>query len=325
VSLRHPPAAAVAITSHNRPLRLRWLLNALLDQTFPAERFEVLVAHDSSLPDTEQLLRTHPLCVSGQLRHLSFAPGSIMPGAKRNAAWRASAAKLILFTDDDCRPRADWIEQAVAAARAHPRAILQGRTVPDPDESATLRGAPWAHTVDVRPPTAWAETCNIAYPREALEQVGGFDPQLRVGEDTDLALRAQNEGADLIAAPGMLVYHAVEERGLPATLRSLARWRDMPGLVKRHPEVRRHVCARFFWKREHAALVASLVGIALARRDGRSAALTLPWLALSLRHRGYAPRGILRSVSELPGRAAIDAVETATLARGSIHHRTLLL
>lgn len=324
MSVRNP-AAAVAVTSHNRPLRLRWLLNALLDQTFPAERFEVLVAHDSSLPDTERLLRTHPLCVSGQLRHLTFAPGSVLPGAKRNAAWRASDAQLILFTDDDCRPRTDWIEQAVAAARAHPRAILQGRTVPDPDESAALHGAPWAHTVHVRPPTAWAETCNIAYPREILERAGGFDPQLRVGEDTDLALRAQKEGANLIAAPGMLVYHAVEERGLPATLRSLARWRDMAGLVKRHPELRRHICGRFFWKSEHAALVASLVGIALARRDTRAAALTLPWLALSLRHRGYGPRGILRSVSELPGRAAIDGLEIATLARGSIHHRTLLL
>lgn len=319
------PAAAVAVTSHNRPLRLRWLLNALADQTFPAERFEVLVAHDSSLPDTEQLLQTHPLSASGQLRHLSFAPGSVLPGAKRNAAWQASHAPLILFTDDDCRPSADWIEQAVGAAQAHPNAILQGRTVPDPDESAALRGAPWAHTVFVRPPTAWAETCNIAYPRHVLEQVAGFDPQLRVGEDTDLALRARRAGAEQIAAPEMLVYHAVEERGLPATLRSLTRWQDMAALVKRHPEVREHVCARVFWKPEHAAWIASLAGVALARRDMRAATLALPWLALSLRHRGHSPRGILRSLIELPGRAAIDGVEIATLAQGSVRHRTLLL
>lgn len=319
------PVAAVAVSSHNRPLRLRWLLNALADQTFPADRFEVLVAHDSSLPETEQLLRTHPLSASGQLRHLSFLPGSVLPGAKRNAAWQATAAPLIMFTDDDCRPSTDWIEQTVAAAKAHPAAILQGITVPDPDESATLRGAPWAHTVLVRPPTAWAETCNIAYPRHVLEQVGGFDPQLRVGEDTDLAVRAQGAGTKLIGAPEMIVYHAVEERALPATLRSLARWEDMAALVKRHPGVRQHVCAGVFWKREHAAWVASLAGIALTRRDLRAIALAVPWLALSMRHRGYSPRGIVRSLIELPGHAAIDGVEVAVLARGSVRYRTLFL
>jgi hypothetical protein len=82
---------------------------------------------------------------------------------------------------------------------------------------------------------------------------------------------------------------------------------------------------RIWWKPEHAALTAALAGALLARRDRRAAALALPWLALSLRHRGYGPRGIVRSLSELPGRAAIDATEIATLARGSVRYRTLLL
>ena len=37
----------------------------------------------------------------------------------------------------------------------------------------------------------WAQTCNILYPRELLERIGGFldDPPLSMGEDTELALR----------------------------------------------------------------------------------------------------------------------------------------
>jgi cellulose synthase/poly-beta-1,6-N-acetylglucosamine synthase-like glycosyltransferase len=223
------PAAAIAVSTHERPLRLRWLLNALSEQT--REDFELIVAHDSSSPETEQLLRTHPLAHSGRLRHLSFAAGSVLPGAKRNAAWRAARAPLILFTDDDCRPNVDWVQRAVALAMQNPGAILQGMTIPDPDETAVLRGAPWAHTVLVEPPTVWAETCNIAYPREVLARVGGFDEELRVGEDADLAVRALDSGARIVAAREMLVYHAVEEQFLPATLRSLGPPQSAPAHV----------------------------------------------------------------------------------------------
>jgi hypothetical protein len=318
-------SATVAVASLDRPLRLRWLLNALAEQTFPAERFEVIVAHDPGSPETQRLLRTHPLRATGQLRQVSFPTGSTFPGAGRNAAWRAGRAPLTLFTDDDCRPVKDWVERAVAAADMDPRAIVQGTTRPDPDESATLLGAPWVRTQHVAPPTPWAEACNIVYPTSLLRRLGGFSEQMRVGEDADLALRAQRVGARLVAAPEMLVYHAVEARFLPGALRALGRWRDLALLVKRHPQVRGNLWGGLWWKPEHAALSAAAVGTAVGRRHPVGFALAVPWIALSLRHRGYGPRGILRSFSELPGRAAIDATEMTVLARGSIRYRTVLL
>jgi hypothetical protein len=284
-----------------------------------------VVASEERSAETDRLLRTHPLRERGQLRQVSFPAHSSLPGAGRNAGWRAAKSPLVLFTDDDCRPEADWVQRALAAAEAAPGAIVQGRTVPDPEESAVLLGAPWARTVLTDPPTPWAETCNIAYPRALLERVGGFDETMRVGEDTDLALRAQRSGARIVAAPEMLVYHAVEGPYLPATLVALARWRDLALLAKRHPTVRRQMWGRIWWKPEHAALLGAVVGLQLSRSDRRAIALALPWLGLSMRHRGYGPRGIIRSASELPGRAAIDAAEMLALARGSARYRTLLL
>ena len=40
------PDLTVAVASHERPLRLRWLLNALEEQTLERARFEVVVCHD---------------------------------------------------------------------------------------------------------------------------------------------------------------------------------------------------------------------------------------------------------------------------------------
>src|SRR5688572_22134714 len=103
------PEIAVVVPSHDRPLRLRWLLNALEEQTLDRDRWEVIVGHDSAGPETEEILRTHPLAQAGVLRHVTLAPGTAPPGRNRNAAWRLTEAPLVAFTDDDCRPPREWL------------------------------------------------------------------------------------------------------------------------------------------------------------------------------------------------------------------------
>jgi GT2 family glycosyltransferase len=321
------PALSVVVASHDRPLRLRWLLNALEEQSLAREAWEVVVAHDSGA-ETAALLATHPLAAAGTLRTLAFGRGA-GPAEKRNAAWRAARAGVVVFTDDDCRPPAEWLGHVLAAVRAHPGAIVQGATRPDPDELALVAVAGW-RSQQIDPPVPWAQTCNIAFPRAALEAVGGFDATLpdAAGEDTDLALRARAAGVPYAGAPAMLTYHCIEVPGLRARLRDTQRWRHLPGVVARHPRLRRGFPLRVFWKQRHALLGPALLGAGLAARQPRRAwalALVLPWARLAAPSYGPGARGRLRAVAELPANALVDAAEVAALARGSVAHRTLLL
>lgn len=320
------PALSVVVASHDRPLRLRWLLNALEEQTLARERWEVIVAHDSG-EQTERLLSSHPLAADGTLRHRRFAPGP-GPAAKRNAGWREARAPLIAFTDDDCRPPAGWLERLLAAAGRHPGAIVQGATRPDPDEAELARRVPHAHTQTIDPPTPWGQTCNIAYPRARLEALGGFDEGFPVaaGEDTDLLQRALAAGAALVAAPEALTYHAVEPETLLRALRGRWRWRHQARLVARHPSLREPMPLGIFWKRSHALLPGVAAGALVARRRPLlGLALALPWAREVLPAYGGSWRGRARAVSELPARAALDAVEMAAVAAGAVAERTLLL
>ena len=297
---------AVAVASHARPLRLRWLLNALEEQT--ATDFEVVVAHDGG-PDCEtaRLVREHPVVT----RAITFE-GSHGPSVLRNAAWRATTAPFVAFTDDDCRPPEDWVANAIAAAR--PGAIVQGRTRPDPDEAGLLV-APHARTVWIDPPTANAQTCNAIYPRDLLERLDGFDETgfpTCAAEDTDLAWRSK---APIVGAPEVLTFHCVEPISLLRAVRIAWRWRQLPKLVARHPGLRRHMTLRIFWKRRHALL--------LLAPFSRLAAIAYAIDALP--SYGTDPRGLVRAASELPGQLVIDAVEVAALAAGSAKHRTLFL
>jgi GT2 family glycosyltransferase len=314
----------VAVASHDRPLRLRWLLNALSEQTLPRERFEVLVGHDSSDDETERLLEEHPLAEAGILRHRRLPPGTAPPGVNRNAAWRLARAPIIVFTDDDCRPPPDWLERALAAARRHPGAVVQGRTVPDPDEDAML-DAPRRHTQWIDPPIFQAQACNIVYPRELLKVLDGFVEDLYTGEDTELAMRARKLGTDYVGAPEVLTYHAVVPMSLLREVRALARWQDIPTVVKRHPELREDFPLWIFWQPTHVWLPLALAGALLERRHPLYALLAFPYLMHGFPFHGPGPRGRLRSLIEFPRAVVMDAWEMAVLARGSVKARTIFI
>ena len=306
-----PPSVTVAVPSHERPVRLGRLLDALAEQTLE-EEWEVVVVHDSG-DDTEAVLSGHPLRAAGRLRHVRLDRGTGSASRQRNVAWREANAPLVAFTDDDCRPAPGWLDALLVAARADPGAFVQGRTVPDQLDGVTP-GGPGVRTLHVAPPTPHVPTCNVLYPRALIERVGGFseDPDLRAGEDTELAWRVVEAGGRQAAAPAAVVHHAVEAVGVLGAVRAAVRWGDLAYVVRRHPHLRSELIGGVFWKAEHGLLAAAAAGLALAPRRRGALVLALPYL--------WARRG-----RDLPGWAALDVAEMAALARGSIRHRTLML
>jgi GT2 family glycosyltransferase len=324
-----PPDVSIVVPSHERPLRLRWLLNALEEQTLDRSRWELVVVHDSRGEESESLLRGHPLAAAGVLRHRRLEPGTGTPSRQRNVGWQMAGAPLIAFTDDDCRPEPTWLEELIAVAEANPGAIVQGAVRPDPYETDLLR-ATHVRTLEVDPPGPFAQTASILYPRTVLEHASGFDESLptAAGEDTDLAWRARSGGTAYVGARAAIVNHAVEAFTLPAYLRMTWKWRHLPLVAKKHPQVRELFPLGLFWRRSHPLLLLAAGGLTAALLSSRTrpaAALALPYARDLLGRRGGHLRGRMRAATEAPGRVAVDAVEVAALAWGSARHRTFFL
>jgi hypothetical protein len=298
-----------------RETRLAFLYQALERQTLSRDRFEVVVVRDmgapgplASIPDG---LRVRELASDGQ-RNIA---------SNRNLGWRAATGPLVAFTDDDCRPAPDWLESLLAATAEG--TFVQGRTVPDPDEEHLLWGL--ARSQNIIGPSDWYETCNLAYPVALLEELGGFDERLAlIGEDTDLALRAEAAGARRVYEPGALVWHAVHpRRPLPAA-REVVGWTDLPLVFALHPGHRGALEAGVFVKGSHWKLLLALAGV-LSRRAPLAVLAAIPYANYVVRHHRRSPRGVAIGMLDLPGRALLDAAEVITLARGSLRHRALLL
>ncbi|MCK9250938.1 MAG: glycosyltransferase [Solirubrobacteraceae bacterium] len=322
------PAVTVVIATAGVRTELLWALDALHDQRLaPGERMEVVVVHDDAAGIVLDAAADHPLMTSGPGR-LVREPGRHGAARKRNVGWRAGSAPLVAFTDDDCRPRPDWVASLLAEHRRRPDALLQGGAAIDPDQLDVALHAPWTRVQSFVPPTPWAELCSLALPRDLLERLDGLDETYRrVGEDTDLAWRAREAGAPWIAVPDAVVDHAVEAPGLRGALATRSRFAETVRLVGRHPGLRRHLPLRTFWSPAHAWLGPALVGTAWAvgRRDPLPALLAAPYVAYHGVRYGRTPRGVARALLEIPGHVLVDGARSAAFAAASWRERRVLL
>lgn len=313
------PDVSVVFATHDRARRLERQLKALREQKLARDRYEVIVVDDGSGPETRAVLDREQ--ERGELA-LSVIrrdkPGG--PAAARNEGWRAARAPLIAFTDDDCQAPPEWLEAGLEAARAHPGSFVQGPTEPIPDEYHDY--GPFSHTMLVTACGPGFETCNIFYPRDLLERLGGFDATSYSGpggEDTDMGWKAIEElGVDPVWEPRALMHHAVTKLGPVGKLRMAARWHESMLPFRRYRSLRKHRYAGIFWNETHLWLFQAALALVLPKR--------LWWLRTWLAT-PYVVRLTNRRSGPLlsPYLVLHDMVEVVAVVRGAIRYRVLVL
>lgn len=325
------PEVSVVVATRDRPGRLAALISSLDAQSLARDRFEIVVVDDASATTLE--LRPDG-AKTAQLRLITH-PDALGPAAARNRGWQEARGGLIAFTDDDCEADSEWLARLLDAHRSSPEAIVQGRTGPILRELD--RFGPFGRTRVVDRPTIYYETCNVAYPRELLERVGGFDETFPepAGEDADLGWRVRESGAERVFAQDAVVHHAVEDVGLRGYLRDARRGPTSMQMMSRHPGLReRALYHRHFWHRNHALALVAVAGVALlalalialagavqAIGIAAGALLVLPWLR-TLAGRNGAVGG---RPWHLPAHALFDLVEIGACARHAIRCRILVV
>jgi glycosyltransferase involved in cell wall biosynthesis len=315
----------VVVATHGRAPLLSRLIEALERQE-DAPPFEVVLVDDGS-PDAtwstiEGLEATARVAVRGV--RLERQSG---PAAARNAGWRATSSPRIAFTDDDCVPQPGWLR--ALADGLEDADVAQGLTRPDPAQRHLL-GA-FSRTMEVTTETGYYQTCNVAYRREVLERVGGFDDDLRqAGEDIELATRAQAAGARTTFRPHAVVHHDVRPSSLTQQLRSTRRWAGIVLAVRKQPVLRERLHHGFLWKRSHAPALLAGLGLVVAAGGKGSvriagAAAVAPYVRHRLQVEPLPNVGPRRRVLLLPAALVADLDEVAVLAAASVRYRTLVL
>ena len=203
-------------------------------------------------------------------------------GRARNAGVAAARGELLVFTDDDCYPAPDFLDEWAAVFRRRDVGYGAGRILlHDPaDFPITIS---WLDAPRELPPGAYIEPglvqgANMAFRRAVIDRLGGFDPDLGPGgifnfEDLDVASRAAVAGVGGGFFTGPTVYHHHRRRagpGVDALRRSYAHGRGayytsllLRAGTRRHAlrawrdSVRMHI-----WQRTLAEFTRELAGAA---------------------------------------------------------------
>ena len=170
---------------------------------------EVVVVDDGSNDDTVKVAESAGAMVIRQQ--------NAGPAAARNRGWKTATGQFICFTDSDCIPAADWMENLLDGFTDSQVGAVAG-SYEIANTSSWL--ARWVHQEIMErhkrmPPFIRAfGSYNVAIPRHVLQATGGFDPVYRraSGEDNDLSYRIIKKGWRIAFRPQAKVAHYHPEK-----------------------------------------------------------------------------------------------------------------
>lgn len=233
--------ASVVVPVYNGAGLISRCLDALAEQTWAHDDYEIVVVDDGSTDGTATVVAEwcarHP-----DVRAVLLRQDNGGPAVARNHGAAAAGASLVYFTDADCAPEPDWLEQmarpfsdpSVAGAKGAYLSDQTGLTsrfvqAEYEDRYDRMRGQERIDFID---------TYSAGYRRDVFVKNGGFDPIFPTAsvEDQEFSFRLADKGYRLVFAPEARVRHLHDE-----SVREYARrkyyigyWKAL--VTRRHPQ-----------------------------------------------------------------------------------------
>jgi len=196
---------SVIVPAYNAMNTIEACLKALTRQSTDKEEYEVIVVDDGSIDRTSDIAKQFPIKYFWQKNQ--------GPATARNKGAKEAKGEIILFTDADCIPQNNWIEEMVKPFD-DPKVIAVKGAYKTNQKSLTAKFAQiefeerfkmlkQAESIDM------VDTYSAGYRRSIFLSFGGFDPSFPVAnnEDTELSYKMSQAGHKMVFNPDAIVYH----------------------------------------------------------------------------------------------------------------------
>lgn len=191
------PDVSVIVPFYNEARYLERCVDALLAQTLPRDRYEVILVDNNSTDGSYGLARSRGVTVLTEPKQSSYAA--------RNRGVAHARGRILAFTDSDCEPDSRWLERLLARFASPEVALVIGER----------RFATESRTLDLlrlfesesASHLTYGYTNNLAIRREVFDAVGPFE-EIGRGADTNLFLRTRDRFPEGVRfAPEVSVRH----------------------------------------------------------------------------------------------------------------------
>ncbi len=227
---------SVIIPAYNAEKQLSACLGALLNQSIDASGYEIIVVDDGSGDNTGS-------AVKGFKSVRLLRQKNQGPATARNEGVKHAKGDIILFTDSDCVPNRDWIEQMIlpfkrdndivgvkGAYRTEQRSLAARFVQIEYEDKYDLLGK--SKYID------FIDTYSAAFKKDVFVDLCGFDTSFPIAcaEDVDLSFRMSIKGYKMVYNPKAIVFHTHPGsfRGYFKKKYKFAYWRI--SALKKNPE-----------------------------------------------------------------------------------------
>jgi glucosyl-dolichyl phosphate glucuronosyltransferase len=220
------PFVSVIIPTYNRAHLLSLTIDSFLDQDYPADRYEIIIANNNSRDNTQEIIDRY---CSGNGRISGLLERRQGVHYARNSAAKVARGDILYFTDDDMIADRSLLTEMVKVFDLDPKIgsatgkIVGKFDVPPPKWvesylinrylSLTEEGKPEELIVS-RDDIVFS--CHQAVRREAFFSCGGFNPENTAGVwigdgETGLGIKMKQAGYTFAYTSKSIIYHMIPE------------------------------------------------------------------------------------------------------------------
>ena len=201
------PFVSVIIPVFNDSARLKSCLQALEVQTYPQNSYEVIVINNNSTEDIGAIVTEFK-----QVKFdLETKPGSY---AARNKGIFIAKGDILAFTDSDCLPNFNWIEEGVRSLLSTDNCGLVGGKIEfyfkdreNPTAAELYDSHNSLQQQNYIEEKKYAATANMFTFKHIVEKIGLFDSDLKSGGDCEWGTRVFDAGYKLLYSENIIVKH----------------------------------------------------------------------------------------------------------------------
>jgi glycosyltransferase involved in cell wall biosynthesis len=172
---------SVIVPAYNAEKTLKACLDAIRAQDIAADRFETIVVDNNSSDATRDIAGSFPrVRLLRERRQSSYAA--------RNRGLSIARGDLIAFTDADCTPRSNWLDQLARQMADKNTMVVMGRDKSAGQTTAIRLLSDYDHRKEAyvmssdNPDIYYGHTNNMMTRRETFEECGYFAELVRGGD-----------------------------------------------------------------------------------------------------------------------------------------------
>lgn len=228
---------AVTVGAYNEEKNIAHLIESLLKQTRLPD--EIVICDDGSTDKTAEIIRSFAMKYP-QVKYIYQKNAG--PAKARNNAWKSATADVCVFTDGDCVPEPNWIEEIIKPLSEERIGATAGgyKTLNKHSLLAQFIGyeIEWRYR-NIKEEIDAHGTYNLAVRKNILEEIGGLNEEYpkASGEDWDMTYKISKK-YKLIFVPTAIVGHYHPEKFWWYMKNQIRRAYDRIKVYKDHPDMR---------------------------------------------------------------------------------------